>query len=225
MSHTSIHTRQPSDFNVTPGRRDSDDHLGHDIATAIFQDEWSENISLHTMQSHEAPTNAANGTSHDKDDPRTKPGAIKPKNNPTQLKLRWHGGWLTEIISLVAAWCIMVAVIAILYHYRGKQLSETPTRPSLNTIINILSTAFTALVTLATTAGETIFFRHTGASNLVHSFESVKMGPIPSITAPKRFAKDRCGDSRAPRCPCCNFQPKTGVCVPYCCLVDRSKID
>lgn len=190
MSRRSIHTRQSSDFAVTPIRRDSADHLGHDLATAIFQDEWSENISLHTIHSHETATNEANGISHDKENPQSKPNITKPKSNSRQSRLRWCRGWQIELLSLMVAWGILAAVVVLLHHYKGKQLYETPARPSLNTIINILSTAFTALVMLATTAG-TMFLSNTlQYLTLCSSAGSIEMGTLPQISAPRRFGKD-----------------------------------
>ena len=49
-------------------------------------------------------------------------------------------GWWLEIGSLALAFAVMLVTVVLLAHYNGKQLSETPRRPNLNTLVNIFST-------------------------------------------------------------------------------------
>ena len=77
----------------------------------------------------------------------------------TQNKPAWYWkfmGWSIEIFSLLGSFCIVAAIAGLLKFYDGKAMSNTPSRPSLNTIISILSAALTALITGATTAGKTL---------------------------------------------------------------------
>lgn len=70
--------------------------------------------------------------------------------DPWFLKL---SGWFTEIISLIVAIIVIIIIVVILRFYDGKPFSETPSRSSLNTIITILSMAFSSVVVAAVISG------------------------------------------------------------------------
>jgi hypothetical protein len=55
-------------------------------------------------------------------------------------------GWWLEIGSLALAFAVMLVTVVLLAHYNGKQLSETPRRPGLNTLVNIFSTIEASLL-------------------------------------------------------------------------------
>jgi hypothetical protein len=62
--------------------------------------------------------------------------------------LAWFNGWWIEITSFILLLGLLAAVNILLHHYDKKTVESTPKRPSLSTIINILSTALAALVSL-----------------------------------------------------------------------------
>ena len=55
-------------------------------------------------------------------------------------------GWWLEIGSVALAFAVMLVTVVLLAHYNGKQLSETPRRPNLNTLVNIFSTIEASLL-------------------------------------------------------------------------------
>ena len=89
--------------------------------------------------------------------PRISQKSLLSDNNQTEdpwfLKL---SGWLIEITSLILAVFTIAAVVLLLRFYEGKPISEIPSWPSLNTIVTILSMAFSAFIMAAVTSGKNI---------------------------------------------------------------------
>ena len=78
-----------------------------------------------------------------------------PKND-NRGRLRWYhmfSGWSLEILGLAGSLGIFAAIISLLFIYDGNSIEHTPSRPSLNTRISILSTILTSLVLGNTTSG------------------------------------------------------------------------
>jgi negative regulator of sigma E activity len=55
-------------------------------------------------------------------------------------------GWWLELGSIGLAIAVMLVTIVLLAHYDRKELSETPRRPNLNTLVNIFSTIEASLL-------------------------------------------------------------------------------
>jgi hypothetical protein len=62
-------------------------------------------------------------------------------------------GWWLELGSVVLAIAIMLCTIVLLAYYNGKPISETPRRPSLNTLVNIFSTIEAGLIVFVAAEG------------------------------------------------------------------------
>lgn len=76
-----------------------------------------------------------------------------PKRERRGLTALVKGYWL-ELASLVLAFCVMVVLVVLLVYYNQKPISETPQRPSLNTLVNIFSTMEAGLIVYVTSQGK-----------------------------------------------------------------------
>lgn len=160
MAYRTPHTRQTSGASLLSSVHTGLDDSGHRLATEIIDDHWSslsrDDVSMQNLISARLPdkvrsvaqsTSPASTTTHPQ----------KHSKLSRAPRFRSCRGWSAELVSLMTAFCILATIVVLLYHYNGKRLADTPARPSLNTIVNILSTALTALVMLATTAGNKMF--------------------------------------------------------------------
>ncbi|GAB7355258.1 hypothetical protein MBLNU459_g5805t1 [Dothideomycetes sp. NU459] len=150
MSSLSTDSNLASDPSAPSTRQILSDHPGRDFAASIIDDHWSGSSHNDISMKDLTPSSISNNRPSLTPDMK----AIKGSGQKTKktLDLEWCNHWLIELTSLAIASCIMAAIVVILYHYKGKPISTTPSRPSLNTIVNILSTALSALIMLATTA-------------------------------------------------------------------------
>lgn len=162
MAFRTPHTRQTSGASLLSSVHTGLNDSGHRLATEIIDDHWSslsrDDVSMQSLVSARSPDEARSVA------PSTSPASTtthpqKHSRLPRAPRFRSCRGWSAELLSLITAFCILATIVVLLYHYNGKRLADTPSRPSLNTIVNILSTALTALVMLATTAGNKMFVK------------------------------------------------------------------
>lgn len=69
-------------------------------------------------------------------------------------------GWWLELGSVVLAFCTMLVTVVLLAHYNGKELSQTPRRPNLNTLVNIFSTIVASLLVFVSAESKLEGHRH-----------------------------------------------------------------
>jgi hypothetical protein len=73
------------------------------------------------------------------------------------MKLNWFKGWWIEIISFTFLVGFLITLNILLHFYDHKPVENTPKRPSLSTIVSIISTILAALVSFIAASGNQSF--------------------------------------------------------------------
>lgn len=152
------HIRQQSSASVVSSIQTPSNEYGDPVSANIIGDHWSrvstDDISMQYLI-FDGASKKANSRSIN-----YPPAYVSLPYDPIRSRTTRNQrcglvrGWSVELLGLAIAACIPAAIIVLLRHYKGKFLADTPSRPSLNAIINILSTVLTALILLSTTAGK-----------------------------------------------------------------------